>query len=276
MARFRVGCVPYVNASPLVWWFVNQGQNSPVEVVFDVPSQLPRLLEGGEVDAILVSSIDALRHSGRKIADGVCIGSHGPVESVRLLSRVPFGLIQTLALDQSSMTSNALARVLLQEGFGARPATLAMPPDLPVMLDVCEACVVIGDNGMAAQYPGARMMDLGQAWTDATGLPFVWAMWTGLSGLTPELTYWLNHSYDQGRPDGPNWSSVLEYAAQKVKWDTTMIDRYLRDCVQFSLGDLEFQGWELYGEKLVSLGLLEEIHWPDVVNPAQPSDVLDR
>ena len=52
MAQFRVGCVPFVNARPLVAAF--DAPNDWVEVVYDVPSKLPALLDSGEVDAILV------------------------------------------------------------------------------------------------------------------------------------------------------------------------------------------------------------------------------
>lgn len=91
MPAYRVGCVPYVNALPLV---VGLAEDD-VEVVFDVPSRLATLLDAGEVQAALVSSIEALRRPGARVVDGIGIGSFGPVESVRLFSKVPYGMIQT-------------------------------------------------------------------------------------------------------------------------------------------------------------------------------------
>ena len=151
--KYRVGSVPYLNAKPLVRQFEDLGASSPVSVVYDVPSQLPALLEAGEVQAILVSSIEALRHPDLHFADGVSICSQREVFSVRLFSKVPFGEIRRLALDASSMTSNALAQILLDQRFGVRPATTTLPPDLDLMLAECDAGILIGDNGMRATGP---------------------------------------------------------------------------------------------------------------------------
>src|SRR5471032_1724555 len=105
--KYTVGSVPYLNAKPLVRAFEVWGEESPVNVIYEVPSKLPALLAAGEVQAIMVSSIEAFRHPGSRIAEGVCIGSQREVMSVRLFSKVPPRMIETLALDQSSMTSNA-------------------------------------------------------------------------------------------------------------------------------------------------------------------------
>jgi predicted solute-binding protein len=176
MAQFRVGCVPYVNARPLVAAF--DQPNEFVEVVYDVPSRLPALLDAGEVDAILVSSIELLRRDDLLPVAEVGIMSNGPVRSVRLLSKVPLADIKTLALDEHSMTSNILAQVILAEQ-GVFPTTGAMTPDAPNMLSSHDACVIIGDKGFEADGTGLVDIDLGEAWTTMTGLPFVWAMWLG-------------------------------------------------------------------------------------------------
>ncbi|MEZ5163514.1 MAG: menaquinone biosynthesis protein [Fimbriimonadaceae bacterium] len=256
MKRFRVGSVPYVNAAPLIWWFESQGSSSPVDVLCDVPSALPARLESGQVSAILVSSIEAIQNPDREIIDGVCIASHGPVESVRVFSRLPFAQIKTLALDESSMTSNALAQILLSEIHGVKPKTITMPPDIHQMLKVADACVIIGDRGMTAQMPGVRIMDLGETWTDHTGLPFVWATWTGESGVDRELAYWLNHAAQQGSIHSGNWPEVVRYAQMESAWSLDLIERYLTDCIQFELGSEEKKGLELYAQKLVEHGLV--------------------
>ncbi len=40
---------------------------------------------------------------------------------------------------------------------------------------------MIGDPALFADYRalGVEKVDLGQAWTEMTGLPFVWAFWAG-------------------------------------------------------------------------------------------------
>ena len=180
MAQFRVGCVPYVNARPLVAAF--DQPNEFVEVVYDVPSKLPALLDAGEVDAILVSSIELLRRSDLLPIDSIGIFSNGPVRSVRLLSKVSLEEIKTLALDRNSMTSNVLAQVILAER-GVFPTTEEMNPCVNDMLATHDACVIIGDLGFEADASGLIDLDLGNAWTEMTGLPFVWALWLGKSNI---------------------------------------------------------------------------------------------
>ena len=159
MPKFTVGSVPYVNAIPLTrqlerWKYL-------FDVRYDVPSALPAMLERGEAHAILVSSVDALRTPGRRMADGVCIGSDGEVKSVRLFSRVPPKQIRRLALDASSMTSNRLAQVILNDRYDVRPEVVTLPPHLEGMLVEADACVLIGDIGMTTVGDGLHILDLG-------------------------------------------------------------------------------------------------------------------
>lgn len=143
---YTLGSVPYLNAKPLVRWF--EEVPGSVSVVYGVPSRLPGLLESGKVQAILVSSIEALRRPDLSIADDVAICSVQEVLSVRLFSKKPIAEIRRLALDASSMTSNALARIVLARRYGVEPECSSQPPDLDSMLRDHDAALLIGDNGM--------------------------------------------------------------------------------------------------------------------------------
>lgn len=251
MAQFTVGCVPYVNAVPLVWWFESLGEKSPVRVVYDVPSKLPRLLESGEVQAILVSSVDSILSTGRQVADGVCIGSHGPVESVRLFSKVPFDQITHLALDASSLTSNRLAQLVLEKSYGVIPETTIFPPDPAVMLAQNDACVLIGDIGMETVLTDVHVLDLGQAWTDLTGLPFVWAVWTGDHNLSSALASLLAEAPDHCFDANGLLPKVNDYTVQKSGWKRETVDHYLGQVMRFPLDSLAKEGFARFADLLV-------------------------
>lgn len=295
-ARYRLGCVPYVNARPLVYWLESLGDASPVEVVYQVPSRLPALLDEGSADAVLVSSYEAYARLGARIAEGVCIASDGAVESVRLFSKVPLEAIQTLALDASSLTSNRLAQILLAERYGLKPEVKTLAPSLSEMLAEADACVLIGDIGMSASGEGLHVLDLGEAWTAHTGLPFVWALWVGGERLTPELAGLLNAarlmSYvgrnpDQGmqglrrslfaplvasldpRPvDGhAQRDRVVAHASERSGWDPADARRYLTETIIFDLGDRAWQGFLEYGRKLKEHGFLATVVEPMGVSP---------
>ncbi len=264
MAQFRVGCVPFVNARPLVAAF--DQPNEFIEVVYDVPSKLPALLDAGEVDAILVSSIELLRRDDLLPVAEVGIMSFGPVQSVRLLSKVPLAEIKTLALDESSMTSNMLAQVILAEQ-GVFPNLTTLPPDAETMLSTCDACVIIGDRGFEADGTGLVDFDLGAAWTDLTGLPFVWALWLGRKeqSLSCKMLFSilqyafiasgyaalhdvLDHPIlDEKGLTGRNFRSerlkatefrrkyVIASAVERSSWSADQVETYLTDHVRFDL-----------------------------------------
>jgi len=261
MASFTVGCVPFVNARPLVAWFDALGAGSPVEVVYDVPSRLPKMLDDGKADAVLASSYDALRTPGRRIADGVCIGSFGRAESVKLLSKVPFNDITSLALDSSSLTSNYLAQVVLSEVYGTTPDTAVEEPVLDAMLRDRDAAVLIGDIGMAADGEGLHVLDLGEAWTKMTGLPFVWAVWIGNDRLTIDLATLLAQAE---RWSNDHIQEVIDDAAASAGWDRNTCARYLTRTMLYPMGERELDGLRAFREALLRCGFVEAAHFPTV------------
>lgn len=275
-----VGSVPYVNAAPLVWAFEAAGAESPVRVTYEVPSRLPNLLESGACAAVMVSSVDALRVPDRRMAAGVGIVSHGPVQSVRLFCKVPPHRVRRLALDQSSMTSNRLAHLLLQERFGAvLESAVPMPPTLPEMLAKADAAVLIGDPGMDASGEGLHVVDMGEAWTDWTGLPFLWAAWFGAEALNPEVAGYLESAYAAAwEPSGevhPSWlprfadpaSEVIRFAAGRSGWSEKRVGRYLREAIAFRVDDRVMAGYREFAERLRAAGFDDVRHFPRVVSP---------
>lgn len=286
MSRFTVGSVPYVNALPLVQMFEEMGEQSPVRVVYDVPSQLPALLESGQVDAIMVSSYEALSRPGMRMAAGLCVGTQGAVESVRLFSKVPPKQIETLALDQSSMTSNRLAQVVLRERYKAQPMTVTLPPDPALMLEKADSCILIGDIGMTASVEGLHVMDLGEEWRAMTKLPFVWAAWIGRDGLTPELSGFLSQAMEWsacGKPPLPTKTladrlasdaaahrrmTVVEAAATRPGWSLEIAYHYLNETMTYTLGESELKGLQEFCRRLNAAGFDEARHFPALISPA--------
>lgn len=270
MMTFRVGSVPYVNALPLVSQFERLGDESPVHVVGDVPSALPAMLDSGEVDAVLASSFDALTTPGRRFAEGICIGTDGPAESVRLFSKVPFDQISRLALDRSSLTSNHLAQILLAERYGVRPDTTTEAPDLDRMLAVADAAILIGDKGYLTDAGDCRVLDLGEAWTELTSLPFVWALWIGTDSLAPGLVFHLQSAMAWGLE---RLDELASEASAESGWPLEGCRRYLRETMRYPLDDRAMAGLREYRSKLVEHGFAGELPMPEPIAAGQPSVV---
>jgi chorismate dehydratase len=116
------------------------------------------------------------------IVPGIAIGSRGAVRSVVLLHAVPLERIQRVVLDTSSRTSVALVKILLRARLGRDPEYVAAAPDPDAMLTKADAALLIGDPALYYDGPAQRL-DLGQAWLEATRLPFVFAFWAGRPGV---------------------------------------------------------------------------------------------
>lgn len=73
----------------------------------------------------------------------------------------------------------ALLKILLLEKFEIEPEFVVMPPNLDEMLKRADAALVIGDRALQYQTERPNHLDLGEEWTDMTGLPFVYAFGPG-------------------------------------------------------------------------------------------------
>ena len=192
------------------------------------------------------------------IVPDISISAYSAVKSVRLFSRVPLEQIQTVALDTSSLTSNALLQILLKENFGISPVYTHHAPDLDAMLHHFDAGLIIGDLKLFDLMPGTVVYDLGQGWHDLTGLPFVYACWLAREDrASSEMTRILS--------DAKTWGLArLEELA--VKWAGLMnlpLDRcrdYLIHVMNYDLTPEQMDGLRLYQQKCHEHGLLKTVH----------------
>lgn len=260
MAVYRLGCVPYLNARPLIAPLEGDPEFS---IIYEPPSSLPALIESGAVHAAMVSSIFALQSPHARVAAGVSISSRGRVESVRLFSKVPFDGIRRLALDASSLTSTALCRLVLAERFECEPATFGAAPDLDAMLTSADAALLIGDPGMsAAPLDEMFVLDLGKAWEEMTGLPFVWALWVGGEGLDDRLAARLAQARAQGVA---SIEGIAEQEAGARGWSLATCRHYLAEVMEYTLEDEHLDALGRFGAMCERRGLLARAYEPEIV-----------
>ena len=277
MNPVRLGAVEYLNARPLVFGL----EGSPrFELRFDVPSRCATLLHGGGIDVGLIPSIEYLRgpaevgrrgEEGYRIVPGLAIASRGPVASVTLYTTRPIGDVRSIAMDTSSRTSVALARVICARAFGIQPEIHAHYPNLEAMLSRAHAALIIGDNALLLDSAMVRLpvpsfgegkpdatitekIDLGQVWTEMTGLPFVYAFWAGRSGvLTADDVTELQQAKDEGVQRTEQ--IVAEHFSDSPDHQALGV-RYLRDNIKYDLGPDECAGLELFYRYAAEAGLV--------------------
>ena len=249
----RIGAVVYLNARPLTWTLQRDPERWRIR--YDLPSVCSGLLHAGEVDLGLVPSIDYLQSPDYRLVPGVGIGSRGRIASVALYSRLPLDQIRTIALDTSSRTSVTLIRVLCHHRFGIQPEFVQHGPDLAAMTASYDAGLLIGDPAFDADHEALalRKVDLGEEWTAMTGLPFVYAAWTGRAGAVTDSDI---EALQAAQADGV--SSVDAIAADYGRGDAARTARaaaYLRDNVRYGLGPDEAAGLQLFLNYAAELGL---------------------
>lgn len=249
----RVGAVTYLNARPLVYGLEHSDRLS---IRYDLPSECARLLHAHETDIGLIPSIEYLRGpSPYWIVPGPAVTSRGPVASVAIFTRRQPHDIRTIAMDTSSRTSVALATILLRRRWDVAPAPAPMAPDLDAMLANADAALIIGDTALFLDHEaaGVSRIDLGHEWTAMTGLPFVYACWTGWPGaVTPHDVTVLQRARDAGI------AQSHAVAAAYYPDDTprqAVARRYLRDNIRYVLADDEVEGLRAFYRYASELGL---------------------
>lgn len=256
MTALRLGAVSYLNTKPLVYGLDAEPQEFALR--FDVPAVCASLLHEGRVDLGLIPVVEYLRGEYWMVP-GVSIASDGEIASVAVFSRVPIDQVRTLALDISSRTSVALTRVLCAKRWEISPSFTPADPDLRLMLERADAALVIGDPALRidpAQY-GAIKTDLGAEWRALTGLPFVYATWTGREGaVSPAQCAALSAARDRGVAHAP------EIARDVAKGDPAVEAQalgYLRDNLKYGLGEREQEGLRRFHELAAELGLVPSL-----------------
>jgi predicted solute-binding protein len=251
----RLGAVTYLNARPLVYGLERSDR---FDLRYDLPSECARLLHARRIDVGLIPSIEYLRGPAPyAIVPGPAVMSRGPVASVAVYTRREPRDIRTIAMDTSSRTSVALATVLLQRRFHVTAEPAPMAPDLDAMLATADAAMIIGDVALFLDHAaaGARKIDLGEEWTAMTGLPFVYACWTGWPDvLTPVDVDLLQRARDEGVAQSDAVAAAY-YPDDTARQAAAR--RYLRDNIRYYLGREEIEGLKTFYRYASELGLAD-------------------
>jgi chorismate dehydratase len=196
-----------------------------------------------------------LQSSDYRFVPGIGVCSRGAVASVALYSRRSIEDIRHVALDTSSRTSVALIQILCRHRFSINPRFVPHGPDLAAMTEACDAALLIGDPAFDAAHEalGLRKIDLGEEWTAMTGLPFVYAAWTGRPGAADaNVVSALQRAQVEGL------ASTDAIAAEYGRGDAARAAKaaaYLRDNVKYELGKEEAAGLQLFLDYAADLGV---------------------
>lgn len=188
----------YLNTKPLIYGFEKGMMKEEVVLVMDYPANIASMLLKDEIDIGLVpvAILPALKEY--YLISDYCIACDGEVASVCLLSEVPVNEIQTVLLDYQSKTSVALLKLLLKEHWNIKPKLVDTVQGYELSISGTTAGLVIGDRALEQRNRSKYCYDLGQAWKELTGLPFVFAVWVSNKSMDKQFIKKFNMTNDLG------------------------------------------------------------------------------
>lgn len=247
MEKIKVGIVNYLNTKPLIYGLQQSPVINDIELIGDYPANIARLLLEGKIDMGLVPVAVIPHLKEHYLNTDWCIGCDGPVASVCLFSEVPVESIETVLLDYQSRTSVALARVLLREHWKIQPRLVDTRTDFRAEIKGTTAGVIIGDRALEQRSRSVYVYDLGEAWKQLTGLPFVFAAWVSNKKLPDAFIREFNNANAAGINCIPSVVATTPYPvfdlrAYYTRYISYYLDQPKKQALQLflsKLGDLQ-------------------------------------
>ena len=183
--KLRIGRISYLNTEP---FFMSDGIRA--DSVAAPPRQTLEMALAGEIDIAPLPVVAHFDHPGRfRILGPMGIACDGPARTVIFRSTVEIAALPRgarIGIINETATSVRLLRVLLAHHYKV-PHHLHFED-----LDHGQpGQLVIGDRALASLSPTPAyplVLDLGQAWKELTGHPFVFALWLAQADLAVAAT----------------------------------------------------------------------------------------
>ena len=242
--KLKVGAVSYLNTKPLIYGFEQGKMKEELDLVIDYPSNIASLLLNDEIDIGLVPVAIIPFLKAYHIVSDYCIGCDGEVASVCLFSDVPLLEIETILLDYQSRTSVALLKILLQQHWKIAPKLIAGKENYENDIAGTTAGLVIGDRALQQRLRSAYIYDLGLAWKEMTGLPFVFAAWVSNKEMSAEFLADFNMANELGL-------NSLGLIVQQQQNHLYNLHQYYTKNISYNLDEKKKEGMQLFLEKLL-------------------------
>jgi chorismate dehydratase len=280
LQKLRISIVQYLNTAPLVWGFTNGPLAGKYELSFTVPSQCAEALRAGAADIAIIPAIEYQRIPGLVVLPDLAIASQNRVRSLLIISKKPIEQVRSIALDRSSRSTQALTRILAEEHWKIYPEFVETEPDLRVMLERADAAMLIGDPALRISIAIEKkstvslqgravcqaatlgvtsaeilhVYDVVGEWRKFSSLPAVMAMWAARPEvITPEVFADFAASRHFGMAQ---ISAICQEAARELELPQSALESYLRQNIDFSLGEENRRGLERYFHEAAKLGLI--------------------
>ena len=207
--KHRMVAVSYLNTKPLLYGLLRSPVSEQLDMHLAIPSECARQLVSGEADIALVPVAVLPELPRYEIISDYCIGADGEVATVCIYGDVPLREMTHIYLDHHSRTSVMLARLLLEEYWEQEVTFLDAREGYIDRIGGTIGGLVIGDRTIGLKKRFAHTYDLGTAWKEHTGLPFVFAAWVTTKKLSPAFIDSFNAALREGLAHLPELQLLL-------------------------------------------------------------------
>jgi chorismate dehydratase len=243
--KLPIAAVSYLNTKPFLYGLLNSSISEKLNLMLDTPAGCASKLLSGEVALALIPTAVIPQIPNAVLFSDYCIGAQNKVKTVGIFSCKPLEQLDTLMLDVHSRTSVLLVQILLKEYWQQTLSFKIGSSGFENKVSGQTGALVIGDRtmGLHDQYP--YFYDLGEAWRQHTGLPFVFAAWVSQKKLEPTFVESFNHAMKTGLASIPELLMLLPDS--QVGFD---IKSYFSNHIYYHLDDDMKAGLALFFEKL--------------------------
>jgi chorismate dehydratase len=274
MSRLKISAISYLNTAPLMWDFEHSEAGAAFDTSYTIPSACAQALGSGTADIGIIPAAAYATIPDLVIIPDVAIAARRAVRSILLVSRrrvdspmldaaettQHWANIRTVALDTSSMTSVALAKILFAKWLGGARDYKAMAPDLDAMLDACDAALLIGDPALRVDRTRYFTLDLAEEWVARTGRSFVFAFWAirrkALAGRKGSA---IAEVFKKSRNHGmssKNLEAISQEWAPRLGLSVEVVRVYLTHHIHYYLDPPCLEGLDLYYRLAAEIGVL--------------------
>lgn len=249
----KIGDMEYANVYPLFYHLKKRGD---LKFVPGVPSYLNKIIREGGIDVAPCSSIEFARNAELyKIIPDISISCINEVKSVILFSEVPLIELsgKKIFLTSESNTSIVLLKILLSEFYPVNVGWTCYKEE-------SSAHLLIGDSALREYYYGDApyKYDLGQLWYEATGLPFVFALWIARKDSPQdELKQFTSILSEIKNGEANNHRALLEFYTEHGFTDEQMHDYW--HTINYDLTEKHLEGLKMYFELAKKIGEIKEV-----------------
>ena len=278
MPKLRVGIGDILDTRPLAWGFLKGHHADLFSPVSHPLNLVGRLLAQGGLDVALVPAIEVARTPDLRVLPDLCVAFPGEARGALLVSSGPVEELSRVVLERDARAAAAVARIVLEDAYGLEPeyveAEAATRLSGPERIEPGEGWLVIGNAALSGYLSGPRseplseplsessserredrrVLDLGLAWRELTGLPLVVGVWAVRPGVgLPDLPFYFKSSLRFGLSA---LDAIAREAAAEVGVVSALLEGYLRENVSYFLREPELAGLDELFRRAARLGLV--------------------